>query len=85
MTLEYKLRELLTNFRYESLRGLGRKGLMEHHIDALMQELLPFIETEVARERKRLFVSRTQQMINFDHPPIKLTDPTIERNCASCE
>lgn len=44
VTLHQQLHELLTNFRYQSLSGRGERGLMPHHIAALEQHLLPFIQ-----------------------------------------
>lgn len=43
---ETRLRSILKYHRYTSNRGLGQRGLMHHHIDALVKDLLPFIEAE---------------------------------------
>lgn len=51
--LEHKLRDLLVKHRYDSLSRPGtQRKLMPHHIDALVKDLLPFIdsETQVAWE-----------------------------------
>ena len=52
--MEERLRELLKNHRYNSSMGLGMRGLMQHHIDALVRDLLPFIENEVDLEIDKL-------------------------------
>lgn len=44
--LEARLRQVLRDHRYESLMG-GTRGLMDHHIDALVDTLLPFIQSEL--------------------------------------
>ena len=46
--LETRLRKLLENFTYPSSLRAERKSLMEHHIVALMDDLVPFIENEIA-------------------------------------
>lgn len=44
-----ELRQLLVDHRYESsVVGRGRCALMEHHINALMDDLVPFIEERFA-------------------------------------
>lgn len=54
---EEKLRELLKNFNYPSLSRPGTsRPLMQHHIDALVETLVPFIDLEVeAAESEALF------------------------------
>lgn len=43
--MEEKLRKLLEDFRYESSVWKGQmKHLSKHHIDALMKDLVPFIQ-----------------------------------------
>lgn len=42
--LQEDLKKFLTDFRYQSQSGLGQRGLMAHHIEALTKELVPFIE-----------------------------------------
>jgi hypothetical protein len=51
-TVSGRLQGLLENFTYESSVGRGRRGLMGHHVSALMTDLLPFIEAEVERAVK---------------------------------
>jgi hypothetical protein len=43
-TLADQIEDLLINFRYVSSTGRGERGLMPHHIEALKQALLPFIQ-----------------------------------------
>jgi hypothetical protein len=43
-TLDSQLTKLLTDFRYESSIGRGQRGLQAHHIEALKQTLMPFIQ-----------------------------------------
>ena len=47
--LEMELRRRLEQFRYESSTGSGQRGLMAHHIDALIRDLLPFIESKLRK------------------------------------
>jgi hypothetical protein len=47
--MEARLRVLLEQFTYQSHSGRGKRGLMKHHIDALVEDLVPFIRTEVYR------------------------------------
>lgn len=42
--LEKRLRQVLQGLRYESSIGRGTRGVMEHHVDALVEDLLPFIQ-----------------------------------------
>jgi hypothetical protein len=44
VTLANQIEELLVNFRYQSSSGRGERGLMPHHIEALKQYLIPFIQ-----------------------------------------
>lgn len=53
--LEMELRRRLEAHRYESSTGRGMRGLMPHHVDALVADLLPFIENQIrlAKEGQR--------------------------------
>lgn len=48
MDIETELRQLLWNFRYDSSNGGQKRGLQRHHIDALTEVLLPFIDEHVS-------------------------------------
>jgi len=48
--IKKQLKEHLEKFRYESKRGLGKRGLMKHHIDALTDYLYPLINSEKTQE-----------------------------------
>jgi hypothetical protein len=48
--LETDLRRVLEAHRYKSKTGQGMRGLMPHHIDALVGDLLPFIHEQIASE-----------------------------------
>lgn len=45
--METRLKKLLENHTYESKMGLGQRKMMPHHIEALMRDLVPFIEEEI--------------------------------------
>lgn len=47
-----ELKDLLRNFRYQSLSGHGERGLMNHHIEALSDYLLPHFEIMEKRIQK---------------------------------
>lgn len=47
-----ELKDLLRGFRYQSLSGHGERGLMDHHIEALSDYLLPYFETMQKRIRE---------------------------------
>ena len=47
--MEQRLRALLEEFTYQSESGRGQRGLMKHHIDALMLDLVPFVTRELSQ------------------------------------
>ncbi len=57
------LRKRLEAHRYMSIAGRGKRGLMPHHVDALVEDLAPFIE-ELMIETKRQVedADRSRQM-----------------------
>ena len=62
-SLEGRLRQVLIQLRYVSSMGLGRRGLAQHHIDALVEDLLPFINNECLK------VDLQQDYTSYEHLP----------------
>ena len=47
--LEKKLREALTDMRYESsVPGRGQRGIMAHHVEAILGAVLPVVQEELS-------------------------------------
>ena len=47
-----RLYQTLINLRYESATGRGQRGLMKHHVDAIMGTILPVVQDETAARLK---------------------------------
>lgn len=45
------LKDALTNLRYESSRGIGMRGIQEHHVTAIVKCVLPFVRDRIAQAR----------------------------------
>lgn len=61
--MKERLLKLLTDFRYLSSMGLGMRSLQRHHIDALINSLVPFFESEIDLEIDRLL----KEEVDFNH------------------